>query len=70
MKTKLKISFLAVCAVIAMCVFVSKQKKDVADSLTLMNIEALASGESSNARCYGTGSVDCPFDHLKVYFVE
>ena len=34
------------------------------------NIDALASGEwDKPAHCVGTGTVDCPSTHVKVYFV-
>lgn len=37
--------------------------------LWLMNVEALASGESSSPiRCIGVGSVDCPWSHEKVMY--
>lgn len=40
------------------------------ESLMLENIDALASGEwDKPAHCVGTGSVDCPINHVKVYFV-
>ena len=39
-------------------------------SLMLENAEALATDEVSGPiRCYGIGSVDCPFNHTKVDFV-
>jgi len=41
------------------------------DSLMLENIEALASGEEAELiNCIGSGSVDCPIDHVKVYLVQ
>ncbi len=44
--------------------------KDELQSLMLENIDALASDEWGGAiRCVGTGSVDCPEDHVKVYAV-
>lgn len=40
------------------------------NDLLLENVEALAAGESSeNIRCAGTGSVDCPINHSKVYAI-
>jgi len=39
-------------------------------SLLLDNVEALASGESGGAICYGVGSIDCPYSREKVYFVN
>lgn len=39
-------------------------------SLMLENIDALASGETgTNIYCRGTGSVDCPINHVKVWAV-
>lgn len=44
--------------------------KDELQSLMLENIDALASDEWGGAiTCVGTGSVDCPEDHVKVYAV-
>lgn len=68
MKTKMKLIFAAVCVIALVCVFTSKKEVAVADSLQLMNIEALASGESGS-RCVGTGSVECPYYGLKVYYI-
>lgn len=69
MKNKIKFIFCAACVAVAVCVFISKEGKTAPDSLTLMNIEALASGESG-VMCYGTGSVDCPGFNAKVYMVK
>lgn len=68
MKAKMKLIFSAVCMIALVCVFTSKRKKIVEDSLQLMNVEALAEGESGGM-CYGEGSVDCPFASVKVYVV-
>lgn len=68
MKTKMKLIFSAVCVIVLVCVFTSKRKVAVADSLQLMNIEALASGEGGSI-CAGVGSVDCPHNGNKVYAV-
>lgn len=44
--------------------------KDELQSLMLENIDALASGEWGDApSCIGSGSVDCPTAHVKVYLV-
>jgi len=38
--------------------------------LWLMNVEALASGESSlPTDCIGIGSLDCPVSHQKVWYI-
>lgn len=68
MKTKMKLIFSAVCIIALVCVFTSKRKAVVASSLQLMNIEALASGESGS-KCMGTGSVDCAAYNVKVYVI-
>lgn len=69
MKLKLKLAFLAMCVCGLIYVCVSKKKEAVTDSLQLMNIEALASGETGGAKCKGVGSVECPVDGSKVYVV-
>ena len=69
MKLKLKLAFLAMCVCGLIYVCVSKKKEAITDSLQLMNIEALASGESGGAVCKGVGSVSCPIDGSKVYVV-
>lgn len=38
-------------------------------AILLNNIEALATPENPTARCFGTGSVDCPLFHIKVEYV-
>lgn len=68
MKTKMKLIFSAVCVIALVCVFISKRKAIVTDSLQLMNVEALASGEGG-AICAGTGSVDCAAYNVKVYAI-
>lgn len=68
MKTKMKLIFSVVCIIALVCVFTSKRKVAVADSLQLMNIEALAGGESGGF-CVGDGAVDCPYANAKVYVV-
>lgn len=39
-------------------------------SLLLENVEALADEEYEHVSCFGTGSVDCPLNNTKVYFVK
>lgn len=64
----MKLFFSAVCIIALVCVFTSKREVSVVDSLQLMNIEALANGESGS-RCVGIGSVECPYYGLKVYYI-
>lgn len=67
-KKTLFIGLLGVAAIVTSLQFNSK--KDCLESLMLENIDALASGEwDSSAHCVGTGTVDCPANHVKVYFV-
>ena len=68
MKTKMKLIFCAVCIVAVASVFIPKRKTSVAESLQLINVEALANGESFD-ECRGLGSVDCPISSVKVYVV-
>lgn len=69
MKTKLKI-ITAIFLVCALGLFLQKHKAvQTETNLLLLNIEALAQSEGSNARCMGVGSVDCPINSDKVYMV-
>ncbi|WP_455590600.1 NVEALA domain-containing protein [Bacteroides sp.] len=69
MKLKLKLAFLAMCVCVLICVCASKKKEAITDSLQLMNIEALASGETGGVKCTGVGSVECPINDWKVYYI-
>lgn len=56
--------------VVAVASFRLVSKREQLDPLTLENIEALATSEwGPNAKCFGTGNVNCPKDNVKVYFV-
>lgn len=69
MKAKMKAIFLAVCVVAVVCIFVSKKREAIKDSITLMNVEALAGGETGGT-CMGSGSIHCPYSNDNVYFVR
>lgn len=68
---KKKILFIGVFGVVAIVASLQfNSEKASLESLMLENIDALASGEwDKPAQCVGTGSVDCPANHVKVYFV-
>lgn len=68
---KKKILFIGVFGVVAIVAsFQFNSEKASLESLMLENIDALASGEwDPSAHCVGRGSVDCPANHVKVYFV-
>lgn len=67
---KKKILFVVLFLVATVASFQMGIKHERLDSLMLENIEALASGEGGiRYECVGTGSVDCPFNHVKVYIV-
>ena len=67
---KKKILFIGFVSVAAVASFQLNSKSKNLERLMLENIEALAYGESGNVyTCVGVGSVDCPIDHVKVYFV-
>ena len=45
-------------------------REEVTNVLLLENVEALAGGESNvPVHCVGSGTVDCPFNHVKVRLV-
>ena len=49
---------------------VMTDREPVLTELIQENVEALAEGEGyDRVTCYGTGSVDCPINHNKVYFI-
>lgn len=67
-KKVLFISLFLVATVVASFQFSSEKEK--MQSLMLENIDALASGEWGGfVQCVGSGSVDCPRTHYKVYAV-
>lgn len=67
-KKVLLISLFLVATVVTSFQFSSE--KEELQSLMLENIDALASGEGGTAiHCVGSGSVDCPITHVKVYAV-
>lgn len=69
MKKKILFVGLLLAAVAAVS-FQSYSGKDKLGDLVLENIDALADGEwGDTAVCFGTGSVDCPINHVKVEFV-
>ena len=50
--------------------FQFSSEKEELQSLMLENIDALASGEGGTIiHCVGSGSVDCPITHVKVYVI-
>ena len=69
MKKKILFMFLFLVAVAAS--FQLGAERENLDSLMLEDIEALASGEGHvSIDCLGSGSVDCPISHVKVYLVS
>lgn len=69
MKKKVLFIGLFLVAIIAVS-YQFKLKNGDLESLMLENIEALAFGEwGDEAQCVGSGSVDCPINHVKVYYV-
>jgi len=71
MKSKMKFVFIAIVAifVIAAWSMVNNRPASI-NSLLLDNIEALAEGEVSDGHCWGIGSVDCPYNESKVYYIN
>lgn len=69
MKKKVLFIVLFLIATIAVS-FQFSAKRNNLESLMLENIDALASGEwETTPRCFMTGSVDCPANHVKVKYV-
>ena len=70
-RMKKKILFISLFLVAAVTIsFQLNAGKNDLGSLMLENIDALASGETgTNIYCRGTGSVDCPINHVKVWAV-
>lgn len=70
MKPYLKIAVVA-SMFASVCYWNSINTTEQVKSLVLQNVEALANGEfpSGNIECFGSGSVDCPFNHYKVKYV-
>ncbi|WP_418697106.1 NVEALA domain-containing protein [Bacteroides sp.] len=68
---KKKVLFIGLFLIVTIAVsFQFSAKRNNLESLMLENIDALASGEwETTPRCTGSGSVDCPATHVKVYFV-
>lgn len=70
MKKKKVFIAVALCMACAVSVFIGLNTEKKTDDLLLMNIEALASGESYVPMyCIGNGSVDCPGMGIKVEYV-
>ena len=68
---KKKILFIALFLAAVAASFQWSVEHENLDSLMLENIEALASGEGHvSIDCLGSGSVDCPISHVKVYLVS
>ena len=69
MKTKLLIVGSLLMVVTATYFCVNPEKTELSD-LLLKNVEALADNEyDSPTRCYGSGSVDCPYSEHNVKYV-
>lgn len=71
MKKKVKILVLAVLSgTIAISSWVGNRQSVEMNALMLENVEALAAGENnSKIFCWGIGSVDCPDNKNKVFYV-
>lgn len=71
MKRRLKfLSVLSVVVAICAMGYFQQRNKVSPNELLLLNIEAMAAGESSNIDCWGgAGSVDCPISRDKVLYV-
>lgn len=68
MKTKFILAGIVLSTMISITLHSLHKERETRDALNLMNIEALAYNESTDAICVGTGSVDCPTNHVKVLY--
>ena len=69
MRKKILFAGLFLVTIVSVTFYSHSIKKDLGN-LMLENIEALASGESGTmTHCFGSGSVDCPVNHVKVEYV-
>lgn len=66
MKSKLKI--LSALLIVSAAIFLKQQTMNEHDGIVLNNIEALAAGEYPDHGCVGSGSVECPYTIIKVYY--
>lgn len=67
---KKRIFVVALCLVCTVSAFIRLNAVPEMDDLFLMNVEALASGESNLPKdCLGKGSVDCPVGGVKVKYI-
>lgn len=70
MKTKFILAGIVLSTMISITLHSLHKERETRDALSLMNIEALAYNESTDAICVGTGSVDCPTNHVKVRYYQ
>lgn len=69
MKKKVLLAGMSLLVMAIVC-YVSFHEEKIENALLMENIEALAGGESTvPVRCAGSGTVECPFTHVKVRFV-
>lgn len=68
MKNRIKKKLVIVLIVVAIVsgYIVKSQPSSEVSPLLLENIEALARGEYDGVYCFGIGTVDCPFNNIKV----
>ena len=71
MNTKKIITIFLMISVLLCFVWLKIKNDPVKTDLALSNIEALAQNESGeNIICLGTGTLDCPSPHHKVYYIR
>ncbi len=72
-KMKLKLFYVCLLVLFVANIFVSSsaQPEEPVDALLLENVEALADGEhGSIIHCLGVGTLDCPFNQMKVKMID
>lgn len=69
MKKYLKLGIFTLVVVASLFMYKEAKRIKTPNELLLSNVEALAADEIARTRCFGTGSVDCPVNHVKVEYV-
>lgn len=69
MKKYLKLGIFTLVVIASLFMYKEANQINTPNALLLSNVEALAADEIARTHCIGTGSVDCPINHVKVEYV-